>query len=115
MERGALIVQTSPRPGCETEFDHWYDTVHAPEILATPGIVRARRLRVLTSPRWPARPEGEWHPNIAVYDFAADSVADSYATLLERMRSGDLSRADVIDPAAPYRSQIFRQILDLEA
>ena len=69
----------------------------------------------MTSPRWAPSPAGDWHSTIAVYDFVAASLADSYATLLERFQSGDLSRADVFDPATPYRSQLFRQVLDLEA
>jgi hypothetical protein len=112
MEHGVMIVQASPEPGREREFERFYNDVHVPEILATPGFVRARRYRTLLSPRFPASPADEWRSHLAVYDIAAESLADSYSTLLERMTSGQLTWADVFSSDAPYRSQVFEQILD---
>jgi hypothetical protein len=44
MERWLLIVETNcSDPGREKEFNQWYDDIQVPDMLETPGIVRATR------------------------------------------------------------------------
>ena len=38
-----LIVMSEPEDGQLDAFTTWYDTVHLPEMLSTPGFVAARR------------------------------------------------------------------------
>ena len=38
MERWLLALETNcTDPAREKEFNHWYDNVHLPDVLATPG------------------------------------------------------------------------------
>ncbi|MQY31246.1 DUF4286 family protein [Nocardia aurantia] len=41
------LVFSNPVAGRDDDFDEWYDTVHVPEVVATPGMVSARRYTVL--------------------------------------------------------------------
>lgn len=43
MQRWINLVETFCNPAREDEYNDWYDNVHVPDILATPGFVRARR------------------------------------------------------------------------
>ncbi|HEY49977.1 MAG TPA: hypothetical protein G4O13_08045 [Dehalococcoidia bacterium] len=44
MERWLLTVESNcADPSREKEYNDWYDTVHLPDILETPGFVRAAR------------------------------------------------------------------------
>ena len=38
-----LIVTVEIDPAVETEWNHWYDTVHLPDALRCPGVRRGRR------------------------------------------------------------------------
>jgi hypothetical protein len=41
-----FIVQLNVDPAIEESWNHWYDTVHLPEVMAaSPSILRATRLR----------------------------------------------------------------------
>ena len=43
MEKWINILATNCDPTREDEYNHWYDQIHIPDILKTPGFVRARR------------------------------------------------------------------------
>lgn len=43
MERWVNSVETTCDPAREDEYNDWYDNIHVPDILATPGFIRARR------------------------------------------------------------------------
>ena len=43
--RKLLVVTVDIDPRHDAEFNHWYDTVHAPEIVACEGIHSSWRLR----------------------------------------------------------------------
>jgi hypothetical protein len=46
MERWILIAESNcSDPAREEEFNRWYDTVHVPDVLETPGILRSTRFR----------------------------------------------------------------------
>ena len=38
-----LIVTAEVDAEVETDWNHWYDTVHLPDALACPGVLRGRR------------------------------------------------------------------------
>jgi antibiotic biosynthesis monooxygenase (ABM) superfamily enzyme len=38
-------VRVNIAPEKEQEFNHWYNTVHVPEIIAVPGFIRGRRFQ----------------------------------------------------------------------
>jgi hypothetical protein len=41
------LVFSNPVDGKEDEFNEWYDNVHLPEVLATPGMRSAQRFAIL--------------------------------------------------------------------
>jgi hypothetical protein len=43
LPRCLLIVTAEVDPEVEKDWNHWYDTVHLPDALACPGVVRGRR------------------------------------------------------------------------
>jgi hypothetical protein len=110
MQRGILAVQTNPKPGEEDRFNSWYDTAHVPEIMATEGFVLGRRFRAIQAPDG-AGASGDWLKYVAVYDIESHDLAASYASLLERFRSGTMTAADHVSLDPPHRSQLFEEIL----
>jgi hypothetical protein len=43
--RTLMLVLSNPSPEGEAEYNTWYNTVHLPEMLGTPGVLSARRFR----------------------------------------------------------------------
>ena len=108
MAEGMLIVQTEPRPGAEADFNAWYDDVHLPEVLTTPGFTGARRFRTLDSP-FATGGDGALLKYVAIYDVAGLDLIAAHAALLARIRAGELTNSDTV-VAETYRSQLFEQI-----
>ncbi|MCL5070777.1 MAG: hypothetical protein M1308_07765 [Actinobacteria bacterium] len=72
-----LIVQMDVDPEYEDEYNKWYDTEHIPMFLKVPGVIGAKRAKLLdpyTGPKY-----------ITIYEYADDEVAKSkeYAAVLE--------------------------------
>jgi hypothetical protein len=108
--RGVLVIQTDPKLGHERAFERFYDSVHVPEVCATPGFVRGRRFVAVSGDGLPVRPEGEWLSNLAIYDIESDDLARSYRALLSR----ELTYHDVFSATAPYRARLFQQVFALD-
>ena len=70
MEKYVLVVESNcSDPAREAEFNDWYDKVHIPDVLETPGFVRATRY-VNNDP--PAAGKGKF---LAVYEIETDDIA----------------------------------------
>ena len=52
--------------GNEEAYNRWYDEVHVPDLKAVPGIVSARRFKVLS-------PDSKW-PSAAIYEIDTDDL-----------------------------------------
>jgi len=114
LQSGVLIVQTDPAAGREADFQSWYDGVHIPEILATPGFVHGTRFRRVDAPSTGAGGiADDWRSYLAIYEIRAENLTQAHGQLLDRMQSGQLSRADVFSTTAPYRSQLFERVFTL--
>jgi hypothetical protein len=109
--RGILAVQTEARRGADDEFNAWYDSVHVPEVLSTPGFVSCHRFRLLHSPDAPAGHEQEWARYLAIYEIAGRDLVEAHGELMQRSRSGGLTLSAALAPH-PYRSQLFEQITE---
>jgi hypothetical protein len=46
MARYVFAVHSNPVEGCEQEYNDWYATRHLEDLLACPGIISARRLKL---------------------------------------------------------------------
>jgi hypothetical protein len=89
MERWLLTVEANCcDPSREAEFNKWYDTVHLPDILETPGFVRAVRYENTN----PAEGQGKF---IAMYEIETDDLASTLAKFDEivnaRAKQGRMS------------------------
>ncbi len=110
MERGILAVQTEAISGADDAFNAWYDEVHVPEILTTPGFALCRRYRARQSPLASPRDPGEWTTYVAIYEISG-GVVDAHTELLRRVAAGELTPSDLVAPR-PFRSQLFEQIAE---
>lgn len=74
-EKYLHVVQTSPTPGREDEFNEWYENVHVPEVLTMPGYLSGQRFRLISSdpfvgPRY-----------FAVYEIESDDIVATLETV----------------------------------
>lgn len=112
MQKWINLVETNCDPAREAAFNEWYDTVHLPDILQTPGFVRARRFvqKDFRDGR------GKY---LAIYDIETDDIG---RTMHERARHREqeqragrsaASRPDLVFPL--WKDVLFRQIFDATA
>jgi len=78
-EKVWLIVQTDVDPEDEEEFNEWYDTEHIPMFLKVPGVLSAKRAKLLDKYSGPKY--------ITIYEYEDDKVAKSkkYQEVLETL------------------------------
>jgi len=103
MERWLLTIESNCcDPSREEEFNTWYDTVHVPDILETPGFVRAIRYENTN----PAEGQGKY---VALYEIETDDLARTLAEFDEivnaRARQGRMSELVVA-----VGGGLFRQV-----
>jgi hypothetical protein len=68
MEKWLLVAASNcTNPAREEEFNHWYDTVHLPDVLETPGILRGTRFKN------DKRQEGQWK-YLAIYEVETEDI-----------------------------------------
>jgi hypothetical protein len=101
MERWLLTVEANcSDPSREEEFNDWYDTVHVPDILETPGFVRAIRYENTN----PAEGQGKY---VAMYEIETDDLARTLAEFDEivnaRAKQGRMSELVVAVGGGLYR------------
>jgi hypothetical protein len=65
-------------PSREKEFNEWYDKVHLPDILETPGMTRATRYEI----REPAAGQGKF---LALYEVETEDIDQAMALLRENV------------------------------
>jgi hypothetical protein len=81
MERWLLTVESnSVDPSREKELNDWYDNVHLPDILETPGFVRACRYENTS----PSEGRGKF---VAMYEIETDDFARTMAEFTEKVNS----------------------------
>jgi hypothetical protein len=75
MARYILEVRTNcSDPGREAEYNDWYNNVHLPDVLETPGVVRATRYENTD----PAEGEAKF---VAIYEIETDDI-DAFMNVL---------------------------------
>jgi hypothetical protein len=85
-----LIIYTSPADGREDEYNAWYDDTHLAEFSALPGVIAARRFRVVGDgkPQYAAIYELSAHPN------------EVLAAMNARIKDGTMHMSDAMDTAS---------------
>lgn len=101
MERWLLTVESNAvDPSREKELNDWYDSIHLPDILETPGFVRAVRYENTN----PSDGQGKF---VAMYEIETDDLARTMAEFTEQVNSraaqGRMSDAVVAVGGALYR------------
>ncbi|MGD0700577.1 MAG: hypothetical protein ABSA02_11910 [Trebonia sp.] len=95
MPKGLMLVQSVPSdPAREDEYNAWYAGKHIPEVLEIPGIVSARRYKLVGR-------KGQDPAYLAIYELDADDVRAPLRELGARASSGAIEMSDVLqqDPA----------------
>jgi len=93
MEKWIYAVYTvCADPSKEAEFHDWYNNTHMPDLLKTPGMVRATRYEIAE----PVEGEGKY---LALYEIESDDIGKTMegmgknvAGLIEQGRMSELSR-----------------------
>ncbi|MGZ4693971.1 MAG: DUF4286 family protein [Acidimicrobiales bacterium] len=99
MPRGIMVVQSSPAPGREDEYDHWYSDAHIPEVCAIPGFVGARRFKVHQDPDGEAGAPA--HAYLSIYEIEADDLMAPVHELRARSAAGQMTRSDAMQTERP--------------
>ena len=91
------LVFSNPVAGKEEEFNEWYDTVHLPEVLATPGMRSAQRYALLETEitHHSAMPVPA-HGYLLVYEIDGDPEV-VMAKVQDAAMSGALRMSDALD------------------
>ena len=108
MARWINIVESNCKdPSRESEYNDWYDNIHMPNVLATPGFVSARRYEISS----PKEGRGKY---IAVYEIETNDLAETMKVRgqkrAEEGERGEMS--DLIDSVSQVQ---FRLIGSFEA
>lgn len=89
------LVFSNPVDGREREFDEWYDNVHIRDVLATPGMVSARRYTLHETPLNETMGALS-HRYLVVYEMADDPAA-VMGRIREAVASGQMKMHDALD------------------
>lgn len=85
-----MVVFTNPVAGREDEYNRWYNDVHLGEVLRTPGMIAARRYRLVDGVGSREEPQ---HRYLAIYELASE---DAKATV-KQMLGMPMNMSDAID------------------
>ena len=112
MEHWINILETNCDPAREDEYNDWYDNIHVPDILLTPGFVRARRY--LNKEFRDGR--GKY---MALYEIETDDIEKTMQIRLERRaQEHSQGRSSASRPNfsfALWRDVLFKQIFESKA
>jgi hypothetical protein len=106
MAKYILIERSNPVPGKEQEYNDWYNNEHLPDLMTVPGIVAARRWKVVGKPYQGAEFS---HRYICVYQIETDDIDKFLETLVKCVEAFNVS--DAIDLAG-MQTIVFRAITD---
>ena len=101
MERWILVADTNCSiPTREEEFNHWYNTIHIPDVLEAPGILRATRYES----NKPREGHGKY---LAVYDIETEDIEQLIRTfgeiVAEKKEQGRMSELLTVIYGAYYK------------
>lgn len=85
MPKALLMVYTNCDAEREQEFNHWYDTVHLPDLLSLDGISGAQRFKLAGPGPQTVNPAGE--PAVAQYLAVYELDTDDVDAIQQRIRA----------------------------
>ena len=93
------IVLTNPRPGCEAEFNRWYDERHLPDVMKTSGIVSAQRYEVAMGPSGAETPIRTY---LTIFEIDTADLPETVAELMARVGTDAMPISEALDTASAY-------------
>lgn len=99
MPHYTMLVLSRPTEGKEDEYNDWYQNTHLKQIVAIPGFVRARRLKMAVN----MRGESAW-PYAAIYEIDTDNVAGAFEALSRAGADGSIATSAAFDYDSVYAS-----------
>ena len=94
MAKFVMMVQSRAKPGCDAEYNRWYDSEHLKDILAIPGVKSGRRFTATAAGfGLPVQ------PYLALYEIEADDPGNVLAEMGRRGEAGEMAVSDALDPA----------------
>lgn len=112
MQKWINLIETNCDPAREAEFNDWSDTVHVPDVLRTPGFVRARRYvqKEFRDGR------GKY---LAIYDIETDDIDRTMQVRAQRReeehRAGRSSASRPNFAFTLWKDVLFRQFFEATA
>jgi hypothetical protein len=97
------VILISSQPDRLAEFEHWYDTVHLPDVVAVPGVVSAKRYRLLHNftDEYETEP-APWH-SLALYELETDDPKEVALEIKRRARTGEMRMSDSVVQAGSLK------------
>ena len=101
MPKYLIVALNGPKDGQEETYNSWYNEVHVPDLLAVPGVVKARRYKTLHS-------NTKW-PYVATYELETDDLQGTLAGMararpfdpsFDRDNSGNVIAIEILDSDA---------------
>ncbi len=99
-------------PAQEKEFTDWMDNIHIPDVLATPGIVRAARYLNIN-------PEENKRPIcMVIYEIETDDIskfsADLHQTIGNIVANGRVLKSAMPEQAYPFATPFYKRVKNFE-
>ena len=96
MPKAVMLVWSSPSdPSREDEYNKWYDSVHAPDVLKVPVFTGVTRYKVSEAQFAPVDTPAQY---VALYEVDTDDLSAIPQMMADAFVAGDLPMSDVIVP-----------------
>jgi hypothetical protein len=102
MAKYQYVVLTKATPGQEEAFHDWYDAQHLPDCVRVPGVVSARRYRLLNAVG-AAGPEDFEYCSLAIYEMETDDPVAVGRQMGAMAGSPAMPLTDALDRAASVK------------
>lgn len=108
MPKAVMVVYADPSdPSREDEFNTWYDSTHAPDVLKNvPGFKVCTRYKVAAAQLGPVETPGQY---LAIYEIEVDDLSTLPSSMIDAHMAGTIPTTDVI---APGPVVFFEQVSD---
>lgn len=92
MARYHIIVLSKPTAGREDEFDRWYTNQHIRDLVKVPGIISARRFKLVER-----HTQGVPQQYVAEYEVETDDIDATMAAVQQRLGTDEMPMTDAFD------------------
>lgn len=101
MAKFLMVIQTNCKDAaCEAEFNEWYDNIHIPDVLESPGFINATRYEDVEPAEGKAR-------YIATYEIETDDIDATMKAMKENIdkkrAQGRMSRLTMVVSRGLYK------------